>query len=150
MSPYRDWSSYEVFLLPESVERDRQDKKILIWRGIGGRETLVSVLCERGAQVDYAELYQRLVPEYDHAQWQTVLADRPLLMVSSGQGLEAVAAQVPTISQHVSGIIAPGDRVAQMAQSLGFSSIQISASAQDNDMIAALNMWQLKNASSQR
>lgn len=124
-------------------------KKILVWRGVGGRETLAGVLRERGAQVDYAELYKRIVPLYTAEQWGAALASKPLLMVSSGQGLSAIAAQMPTIGQTVSGIIAPSHRVAQLAQSLGFTSIETSVSAQDSDMIAALNTWQSKYSSSQ-
>lgn len=116
-------------------------KKILIWRGVGGRETLASTLTERGAEVTYAELYQRLVPEYDEQQWQQTLATCPLLLVSSGQGLEAIAAQQPRIADSVRGIIAPSLRVAELAKSLGFSKIQIAASAQDADMLMAVNRW---------
>jgi uroporphyrinogen-III synthase len=120
-------------------------KKILIWRGVGGRETLASILTERGAQVEYAELYERNVPQHSDEQWQLALQESPLLVVSSGQGLEAVAAQQPRIAEQVRGIIAPSARVADIAQSLGFSSIQIAASAQDNDMIAAIQQWQQNN-----
>ena len=120
-------------------------KKVLIWRGVGGRETLASVLTERGAQVEYAELYERNVPQHNVEQWQLALQDSPLLVVSSGQGVEAVAAQQPKIAEQVRGIIAPSARVAEIAQSLGFSSVQIAASAQDNDMIAAIKQWQQNN-----
>jgi uroporphyrinogen-III synthase len=116
-------------------------KKILIWRGIGGRETLASTLRERGAEVKYAELYQRLVPEYDEPQWQQALALKPLLLVSSGQGLAAIAAQQPRIAERVRGIIAPSSRVAELAESLGFGNIQIAASAQDVDTLAAVQSW---------
>jgi uroporphyrinogen-III synthase len=116
-------------------------KKILIWRGVGGRETLASTLRERGAEVRYAELYQRLVPKYDEPQWLQALELKPLLLVSSGQGLEAIAAQQPRISDKVRGIIAPSSRVAELAKSLGFEKIQIAASAQDADMIMAVQQW---------
>ncbi|MBL4797389.1 MAG: uroporphyrinogen-III synthase [Oleispira sp.] len=116
-------------------------KKILIWRGVGGRETLASTLRERGAEVKYAELYQRLIPEYDEQQWQQALALKPLLLVSSGQGLEAIAAQQPKIADSVRGIIAPSSRVAKLAKSLGFGKIQIATSAQDVDMLGAVKKW---------
>ena len=116
-------------------------KKVLIWRGVGGRETLAGTLRERGAEVVYAELYQRLVPEYDEQQWQQTLALKPLLLVSSGQGLEVIAAQQPRIAESVRGIIAPSLRVAELAKSLGFSKIQIAASAQDVDMLVAVENW---------
>ncbi|MFT4766822.1 MAG: uroporphyrinogen-III synthase, partial [Oleispira sp.] len=98
-------------------------------------------LRERGAEVVYAELYQRLVPQYTEEQWQQTLALNPLLLVSSGQGLEAIAAQQPRIAERVRGIIAPSLRVAELAESLGFSKIQIAASAQDVDMLLAVEHW---------
>jgi len=119
-------------------------KKILIWRGVGGRETLAQTLRDRGAEVVYAELYQRLVPEYSEQEWQQVLAQQPLLLVSSGQGLEAIAAQQPRISDKVRGIIAPSRRVAELAESLGFKNIQVAASAQDVDMLIAVKTWLAK------
>jgi uroporphyrinogen-III synthase len=137
--PAGQFDSEGALQMPELT--DVADKKILIWRGVGGRETLASTLRERGAEVVYAELYQRLVPEYDEQQWQQTLALNPLLLVSSGQGLEAIAAQQPRIAERVRGIIAPSLRVAELAESLGFSKIQIAASAQDVDMLAAVEHW---------
>lgn len=138
--PAGQFDSEGALKMPELQNVD--GKKILIWRGVGGRETLAQTLRERGAEVVYAELYQRLVPEYNEQQWQQACADAPLLLVSSGQGLEAIAAQQPRISEQVRGIIAPSARVAELAKSLGFLNIQISASAQDADMLAAVKAWQ--------
>ena len=141
--PERQFDSEGALRMPELT--NVAGKKILIWRGVGGRETLASTLRERGAEVVYAELYQRLVPEYDESQWQQTLSLNPLLLVSSGQGLEAIAAQQPRIADKVRGIIAPSLRVAELATSLGFSKIQIAASAQDVDMVMAVERWIEKN-----
>ena len=139
LMPAGQFDSEGALKMPEL--QDVAGKKILIWRGVGGRETLASTLRERGAEVVYAELYQRLVPEYNETQWQQVLSQSPLLLVSSGQGLEAIAAQQPRISESVRGIIAPSRRVAELAKSLGFINIQIAASAQDVDMLTAVKRW---------
>jgi uroporphyrinogen-III synthase len=137
--PSDQFDSEGALQMPEL--NDVAGKKVLIWRGVGGRETLAQTLRERGAEVVYAELYQRLVPEYSEQQWQQALTDLPLLLVSSGQGLEAIAAQQPKISESVRGIIAPSSRVAELAESLGFEQIQVAASAQDADMLAAVKTW---------
>jgi uroporphyrinogen-III synthase len=139
--PSSQFDSEGALAMPEL--QDVAGKKVLIWRGVGGRETLASTLRERGAEVVYAELYQRLIPQYTEQQWQQALTQSPLLLVSSGQGLEAIAAQQPRISENVRGIIAPSSRVAELAKSLGFSEIQIAASAQDADMLAAVQDWLL-------
>jgi uroporphyrinogen-III synthase len=142
--PAGQFDSEGALNMPEL--QDVAGKKILIWRGVGGRETLASTLRDRGATVVYAELYQRLVPQYSAQEWQQVLSQSPLLLVSSGQGLEAIAAQQPRISESVRGIIAPSLRVAELAESLGFINIQIADSAQDADMLVAVKRWKEENA----
>ena len=137
--PAGQFDSEGALNMPEL--QDVEGKKILIWRGVGGRETLASTLRGRGATVVYSELYQRLIPEYTEPEWQQALAQSPLLLVSSGQGLEAIAAQQPRISERVRGIIAPSRRVAELAESLGFINIQIATSAQDADMLLAVKRW---------
>ncbi len=49
-------------LLSDPVFSDVSDKNILIVRGQGGREHLRESLLNRGATVDYAEVYQRQLP----------------------------------------------------------------------------------------
>ena len=40
-----------------------QNKKVMIFRGVGGREVLAETLKTRGAQVTFAECYQRINPQ---------------------------------------------------------------------------------------
>ena len=68
---------YEVNIVPQSgfssealladpALSDIKDKNILIVRGQGGREHLRENLLSRGANVDYAEVYQRQLPSSRH------------------------------------------------------------------------------------
>ncbi len=50
-------------LLATKEMNDIKNKKILIFRGAGGRETLAESLRARGAEVTYAECYERTFPQ---------------------------------------------------------------------------------------
>jgi uroporphyrinogen-III synthase len=58
--PTRGSGSEALLLLPELQQL--ADQSVLVVRGEGGRERLAETLRARGAQVDYAEVYQRLPP----------------------------------------------------------------------------------------
>jgi uroporphyrinogen-III synthase len=55
------FDSESLLALPEM--QDVKDKKILIVRGVGGRDVLAETLKARGAQVTFAECYQRINPQ---------------------------------------------------------------------------------------
>lgn len=81
--------SESLLQLPELQSEFIQEKKILIVRGVGGRELLADGLKARGALVDYAEVYERCLPEYEkqqcHEIWQKEKPDA--IVVSSNEGL---------------------------------------------------------------
>jgi uroporphyrinogen-III synthase len=82
--------SESLLELPELDSESINNKKVLIVRGVGGRELLAENLTKRGALVEYAEVYQRCLPEYEiqqcHEIWQNKHLDA--VIVSSNEGLE--------------------------------------------------------------
>jgi uroporphyrinogen-III synthase len=135
--PAERYDSEGVLALP--LLQHVTGRKILIWRGVGGRETLAEVLRQRGARVDYAELYQRQACEYQPTDWLQALHNKPWLLLSSGQALDIVQQQVPDLVQRVSGLVLPSMRVAEIARQQGFEQVRVPASAGDEDTLACLD-----------
>lgn len=141
-SPVTTYDSEGLLALPVMQSNVIGGHKVLLWRGVGGREKLAAVLSERGAQVDYAELYERREIAWGAEQWAETLAGEPLLLLSSNQALDIVEQQVPDLPQRVRAIMLPGERVAAVARSRGYREVLVAASARDEDMLACLREWQ--------
>lgn len=61
LSPQGRFDSESLLDLPEM--HAMQGKKVMIFRGVGGREILAETLKARGAQVTFAECYRRINPQ---------------------------------------------------------------------------------------
>jgi len=114
-------------------------RRVLIVRGEGGREHLAARLVERGAAVEYAEVYRRARPAgHDPA----AVADCDIVTATSIEGLDNLLA-----------MIVPGDggllrsrplavasaRIAEHARTLGFTGPVVGADrAGDEGLMAAI------------
>jgi uroporphyrinogen-III synthase len=76
-------------------------KRVVIFRGAGGRELLGATLSERGAAVEYAECYRRVQPELDAA---------PLLEIWARNGVDAVTATSSEGLRNFAEMIGPAGR----------------------------------------
>ncbi len=141
LSPVSRYDSEGLLERPELQAEQVCDEKILIWRGVGGRETLASVLRERGARVDYAELYVREPVQSTTQQWQALLQEKPLLLLSSGQALDLALDRVADLTERVHGILVPGERAAGIARERGFEKVLVAASARNEDTLHTLREW---------
>lgn len=142
--PAGDMSSEGLLALPDlqQVEGER----VLIVKGIGGRETLRQVLATRGAQVDELACYLRRCPKLPAGALQQQLARWGIcaIALSSGQGLHnlltLLSAEETTKFRHIV-LIVPSARVARLAREAGFGRVVVAANASDDAMLAALQQW---------
>jgi uroporphyrinogen-III synthase len=140
--PSQDFSSEGLLALPEL--QAVQGQRFLIVRGEGGKETLANVLRQRGAAVDYAEVYQRDRPAVQLSQ----LLDKrgapgiDVIAISSGEALQYLAElaqaqqsswlfDLPLVVVHA--------RQITLAKQLGFTlTPQVADNASDAAVVATL------------
>ena len=120
-------------------------EKIIIFRGGQGRDLLEQTLRSRGARVDYCELYHRLVDaHYREAIGELIRLESPLVLIYSGQVLDALLAVAPesclTKLKGLS-VIVPSERVANLARSRGFNAVHLAASALAQDVEHRVLDW---------
>ena len=119
-------------------------RRVLIVRGEGGREALAQALRERGASVDYLELYRRTLPHYaPSALAERIQAERLNgLVVSSGQGLQHLLQVAGDGWPALSGLIlfVPSARVAAQAEAAGARRVVNCQGASAQALLAALAM----------
>ncbi|MCB1734046.1 MAG: uroporphyrinogen-III synthase [Gammaproteobacteria bacterium] len=145
LSPDDGFNSEALLALPalQSVH----GQSILIVRGEGGRETLAETLRERGAVVEYAEVYRRVIPEADpHAllqSWANGGVD--IVTVTSNESLTNLVTMLGSAGHELlarTPLVGVSDRVLQIAASFGLPKPPIvAASAHDTDVLAALIAW---------
>lgn len=116
--------------------------RVLIARGVGGRELLAERLAEQGASVDYLELYERRLPEYPPGTLLRQVEGERLngLVVSSGQGFEHLrqlaGADWPRLSELA--LFVPSPRVAELARAAGARQVVDCRGASATALLAAV------------
>jgi uroporphyrinogen-III synthase len=114
--------------------QDLTAQSVLILRGGSGRQTLGEELVKRGAQVTYAELYRRNIDSKSLAKAQNFVSQSSCLVVHSGELLHAMST---TEDKHIP-LVVPSDRIAQVAKTMGYQSVQVADNALPASMFKAV------------
>lgn len=87
LAPVGRADSEALLSLPETTQVS--GKRIIIFRGEGGREMLADTLRQRGASVEYAECYRRAKPEIPFSSYLAANAGRlpDCIIVTSSESL---------------------------------------------------------------
>jgi uroporphyrinogen-III synthase len=85
--PERQFDSEHLLSLPDL--QDMSQQKVMIFRGLGGRELLAETLQQRGAEITFAESYQRSNPQTDTQRLSQLWQNKRLhgIVVTSSEAL---------------------------------------------------------------
>lgn len=152
LMPTEDFSSEGLLAL--AALQTVTGQQILVVRGEGGKETLANVLRERGATVNYAQVYRREPPQASLAGVQTQAIAKPIniITISSGESMHNLAELARQQQQEwvfSTTLLLVHPRHRAQAKQLGFKlTPQIADNASDEAMVAALCHWQQQHVTS--
>ena len=109
-------------------------KAVVIFRGGGGRQTLGETLEQRGAKVSYCELYNRVIESGSLERARQQAKTTGCLIAHSGELLQAMADPENLLGP----LVVPSNRVAAMAQDMGYQSIVVADNALPESMYRAV------------
>ncbi len=140
-------------LLESPALQQMTGKRVLIMRGQEGRNLLGDTLRERGAEVDYCEVYRRQLPASTAADFTALTAkhDPDVVVFTSAEGLRNCFELLD--QQQAEGLrqlpwLLISDRMRETARDLGHNAeVIIAASASDEGIVQALQQWRQSIAS---
>lgn len=136
--PESGFNSEALLAMPQL--RSVKDQHILIIRGEGGREALAETLRQRGASVDYLEVYQRACPDTNNQPLIEMLQNKQLavITVTSVEGLGNLVLMVGDSFKSalvILPLVVVSERMAQDALALGFYQVAVAKNASDTAIV---------------
>ena len=143
--PQGRFDSEALLELPEL--RDVKGKRIVIFRGTGGRELLGDTLRARGAEIEYAECYRRVRPDTDMTpllrRWARGEID--IVSVTSVDGLHNLFDMVGKAGQQwliCTPLVVVSKRMVDVCHELGFKTEpRVAATASNEAILDAIQTW---------
>ncbi|MEM8560749.1 MAG: uroporphyrinogen-III synthase [Pseudomonadota bacterium] len=142
--PVSDMSSEGLLALPQLSEVNGH--RVLIVKGVGGRQTLAHVLTARGAMVHELACYRRemAVAATGYLAQRLNAWDTDLVMITSGEGLRnmlSLLSPAETSKFSAVAMLVPSARVADIARRSGFTRVIVAENASDEAMLHALSEY---------
>jgi uroporphyrinogen-III synthase len=120
-------------------------KRIVTFRGVGGRDLLGEALVARGAHLEYAECYRRVLPRADPssllAAWRTNALSA--VTVTSSEGLRNFCTLIGEAGRawlNKTPLFVPHARIAATARELNLNLVVHTAQG-DGGLLAGLQQW---------
>jgi uroporphyrinogen-III synthase len=142
IAPAERFDSEALLEMPELQTERVSGRRVVIFRGNGGRELLADTLRERGAEVHYATCYHRSAPVDGAATLNALWAGNRLdaLTISSSEGLRNLLELLDPAgckSLRRTPVFVPHQRIADLAKELGLQRVTLTGPA-DAGIIAGL------------
>ena len=148
LCPRGRFDSEALLELPEL--QSMEDRRVIIFRGDGGRELLADTLRQRGASVDYANCYQRSMPAADPAPllklWEAGQLDA--ITVTSSEGLHNLAhmaGQLGLAWLRKTPLFVPHTRIAAAAEAFGIHTVILTEPADAGLLVGLLRYFSHDN-----
>lgn len=142
LRPARQFSSEGLLALPEFS--NPEDLRILLIKGIGGRDLLSQTLKERSARVEVLEVYQRQPLSPSNEDMRRAITTADAAIVTSGEILQRLRDLCPKDllkPLKKMQLVVPSDRVVKMAQTLGFLNVlEVPSPLSNENLVQALRM----------
>jgi uroporphyrinogen-III synthase len=134
LMPQNRFDSEGLLDLPEF--QDMRGKRVVIFRGEGGREMLGDTLVARGAQLEYAECYRRARPVVDPSpllqRWAR--GEVQAVTVTSGESLRNLSDMLGNTGQawlRKTPLVAPHEKIGANARDMGVERVWITAAGDE-------------------
>ena len=139
IAPTERFDSESLLMLPEL--QNVAGKRVMIFRGDGGRELLGDTLRERGAQVEYVTCYLRSKPDVEVSALLNALPHA--ITVTSSEALGHLRETLDEAQRRVVcaiTLIVPHERIAEAARQMGWQQVIVTGSG-DDGMMSGLIAW---------
>lgn len=142
IAPQTGFDSEAVIALPEFAASAVAGRRMVIFRGDGGRDLLADTLRQRGAEVEFVTCYRRFRPAVDPSPLLARATQMRLdaLLLTSSEGVDNLVAMVGTAGMQMLEavpVFAPHPRIATRARDAGFCTV-VDTGAGDDGMLRAL------------
>lgn len=151
--PDQRFDSEGLLALPFFAPAHCQAQAFALIRGEGGRDLLAQSLRARGARVDEVACYQRMlnpaaVPDLHRLFNMAAVTAPSLLIVSSSESLQRLMQETPALlatQLRRLPMLVPHQRIANVATSLGFNRVTITAGG-DDGILASLRTYNQRSS----
>jgi uroporphyrinogen-III synthase len=148
IAPARRFDSEALLELLELQEM--RGKRVVIFRGDGGRELLGDTLAARGARVEYAECYRRGRPNLDAAPLLKAWARNELdaITVTSSDGLRNLYEMIGALARQwlrKTPVFVPHERIAEVARELGLTRVIVTEAADEGLVKGLIEYFSARN-----